>query len=128
MESHTRRCLVKCVVCVPCSRPRFVGGSAARDRTAQPSDFVPPARAPLSKTRSAAAASFAQSLKLLHSCKVQSGGAKSGDEPDKAGADLEERQALVVYPWVQVRRTPLVPPIITERGLSDGALFDSPEL
>jgi hypothetical protein len=27
-------------------RPRFVGGSAWRDRTAQPADPVPPARAP----------------------------------------------------------------------------------
>jgi hypothetical protein len=58
----------------------------------------------------------------------QNGGAGSGGKPDKAGAVFEEQQALVVHPWVQVRRTPLVPSIIIEGGLSDGVLFDSPEL
>ena len=32
-----------------------------------------------------------QTFQLLHSCERQSGGAGSGDKPDKAGATREER-------------------------------------
>jgi len=75
-----------------------------------------------------AAASFASRTATQIAVSRQNGGAGSGGKPDKAGADFEERQALVVYPWVRVRRTPLVPSINVEGGLSDGVLFDSPEL
>ena len=61
------------------------GTRRARDRTAQPADPVPPAEH-RSPRREAQAASFA----------LQSGGAGSGDQPDKAGATGGLRPALFV--------------------------------
>ena len=75
-----------------------------------------------------AAASFANRTAMQIVVSRQCGGVGSGGKPDKAGADFEERQAVVVDLRVQVRRTPLVPMIGVVRGLSDGELFDSPEL
>ena len=69
-------------------RPRFVGGSAARDRPAQPADYVRQPEHRSLRTRSAAAASFAGCI-IEDSYYRQSGGAKSGGSPDKAGADYE---------------------------------------
>ena len=81
-------------------------GAAGRPRAASPSTAV-------TKTRSAAAASFARCI-IVNSYYRQSGGAGSGGSPDKAGAyckDQKERFGLVM---VQVRRTPVVPLMLSD--------------
>ncbi len=120
----------------PASRPtpRCQSSTASLGRGAQTGDLCRGCEVKAScyacapSYHAGAAASFANRTAMQIAVSRQNGGAGSGGTTDKAGADFEERQALVVYLWVQVRRTPLVPSIIVERGLSDGLLFDSPQL
>ena len=97
---HPTHARLRHAVLHPCSRPRFVGGRAEHDRTgvagrlraASPSTAV-------CQDKERAAASFA----------LQSGGAKSGGEPDKAGANCKDRKGRFGLARVQVSRTPVVP-------------------
>ena len=96
MRTVTGRWAVGCIVCVWCSRPRFVGGSAERDRPAQPADPVPPARAPQSPDEERSGRQLCQ----MHNCgqlligKVAARG-RAG-EPDKAGATSEKSCRIFV--------------------------------
>jgi len=110
-QNCNRHWVVACGLCSVfspplCRRERLARppGAAGRPRAASPSTAV-------TKTRSAAAASFARCI-IVDSYYRQSGGAGSGGEPDKAGANCKEQKEFFGSVRVQVRCTPFVYPSI----------------
>ncbi len=95
-ENRTPGAVLRHVVCVRCSRPRFVGGSAWRDRPAQPADPVPPARAPQSPDEERSGRQLCQ----MHNCemlfigKVAARGRAA--RPTKRGRNVRNKENLLV--------------------------------